>query len=92
MANAKPMITRIQKWGNSLGLPIPKALAEDVHLAEGVQVDVSVENGRIVVVPIRKSDYDLNMLLDQVTPENVHEEVDFGRAVSREDLDIRKLR
>jgi antitoxin MazE len=78
------MITKIQKWGNSLGLRIPKGLAEDAQVAEGADVDVKVENGRLVVAPIKNSRYRLSDLLKQVTPENLHAEVQVGGPVGRE--------
>ena len=78
------MIAKIQKWGNSLGLRIPKGIAEDAHVVEGARVDLKVENGRLVVAPVRKGRYRLDDLLDRVTPENVHAEVETGRAVGRE--------
>lgn len=46
------MRTRIRKWGNSLGVRIPSALAEDAHLHEGAEVDVSVREGQLVIVPV----------------------------------------
>lgn len=72
------MITKIRKWGNSLGVRIPKALAQDAQVEEGASVDVTVENGRLVIVPKRQNAYDLGGLLSQITPENRHHEVDFG--------------
>jgi len=80
------MITKIQKWGNSLGVRIPKGLARDVQVEEGVSVDVSVEGGRLLIAPLRKKRWDLRGLLRQITPETVHGEVDFGRPVGREIL------
>ena len=78
------MLTRVQKWGNSLAVRIPKALAEDVPVREGDPVDLTVENGRLTVVPAAEPTLDLDCLLDQITPESVHGEVDTGRPVGRE--------
>jgi antitoxin MazE len=46
------MRTRIRKWGNSLGVRIPSALAEDAHLHEGAEVDVTIREGQLVIVPV----------------------------------------
>ena len=46
------MRTRIRKWGNSLGVRIPSALAEDAHLHEGAEVDVMIREGQLVIVPL----------------------------------------
>jgi antitoxin MazE len=47
-------------------------------------VDVREEGGRVVIEPVRSPVYDLDTLLDQITPETLHEEVDFGPAVGGE--------
>lgn len=80
----KAMITKVQKWGNSLGVRIPKALAEGAHVQAGATVNVDVEDGRLVITPVGKVTYDLATLLKQVTPENIHEEIDFGPPVGKE--------
>jgi antitoxin MazE len=43
------MQTRIQKWGNSLGLRIPRSIAAEAQVQEGATVDLSVDSGRLVV-------------------------------------------
>ena len=58
------MRTRIQKWGNSLGLRIPKACATEAGVEAGSVVEVSVENGELVVKPCRQPRYRLDELLD----------------------------
>jgi antitoxin MazE len=78
------MRTRIQKWGNSLGLRIPKAFADDVEVEEGSTVDIRVEDGGLVVRPVHRKRYALSELLEGVTPGNLHEEVGTGDAVGRE--------
>jgi antitoxin MazE len=47
-------------------------------------VDVREEGGRVVIEPVRNPVYDLDKLLDQMTPETFHEEVDFGPPVGGE--------
>ena len=64
------MIVTISKWGNSLGLRIPKGVAEDARLAEGSSVDVRLERGRIVIEPVVENT--LDQLLARVTADNVH--------------------
>lgn len=64
------VIVTISKWGNSLGLRIPKGLAEDAHLGEGSSVDVRIEDGRLVIEPV--ADTTLDRLLARVTDDNLH--------------------
>jgi antitoxin MazE len=78
------MQTKIQKWGNSLAVRIPKAFAEEAHVAYGTSVNLSVDDGKIVIDPHTEPEYRLEELLKGVTKRNVHAEVDTGEAVGRE--------
>ncbi len=73
------MKSKIQKWGNSLALRIPKAFAEEAHVVDGSDVDLQLRNGSLVVAPIRPKPT-LKSLLALVTSENTHHEVDTGDA------------
>jgi antitoxin MazE len=77
------MRTKVQKWGNSLGVRIPKALAEQASVAEGTSVYLSVEDGEIVLRPVVPR-YELAELLDRVRPGNRHEEISTGEPAGRE--------
>lgn len=76
-------VTRIAKWGNSLGLRLPKSVALEARLGEGDTVDVSVKNGAIVIRPNRPS-YALEKLVAKITPRNRHKENDWGSPVDDE--------
>ena len=78
------MKVQIQKWGNSLALRIPKAFAVESNVTGGSTVDVSMENGKIVVTPISEREYTLEGLLEGVTEENLHGEIDWGKPVGKE--------
>jgi len=78
------MKTKMQKWGNSLAIRIPKAFATEVGLKEESEVDVSLKSGKLVVVPVEKPGLTLKALLAKITEENVHREVDAGPATGRE--------
>jgi antitoxin MazE len=78
------MKTRVQKWGNSLAVRIPRPYAEEVNLQENSAVDVSVRSGKLVVVPIPEPELTLDQLVDKITPENRHEEVRTGKPVGNE--------
>lgn len=78
------MRTRIQKWGNSLGLRIPRAYARESQIEEHTMVDVTVVDGCLMVIPVREPTPDLEELLAGVTDENLHGEIDSGPAVGRE--------
>lgn len=78
------MQSRIQKWGNSLALRIPKSFAREIGLDRDVPVNVSLEDGKLVVAPIVEPPLTLERLLEQVTEDNIHREVDTSRAVGEE--------
>jgi len=78
------MRVRVQKWGNSLALRIPKPFAQDTGVREGTMVDVSVSEGRLVAAPVRTSKPRLRDLLAKVTRRNLHAEVEAGPAMGRE--------
>ena len=78
------MQTKIQKWGNSLGLRIPRSFAAEAQVEEGATVDLSVENGRLLVRPLRVRKYSLTVLLRKVSRRNLHGEISTGRAAGRE--------
>lgn len=78
------MQTKIQRWGNSLGLRIPRSFAEEAGVAAGSEVDLSIQDGRLVVKPARRRKYRLEDLLRKITAKNLHAEVDTGGPVGRE--------
>ncbi len=78
------MRTRIQKWGNSLALRIPKPYAEETEITENSAVDVTVRNGRLVVVPVTEPDLSLEQLAARITPQNRHGETETGEPVGNE--------
>ena len=78
------MKTRVQKWGNSLALRIPKSFANEVGLQQETSVEISLADGKIVVTPVAKPKPILKQLLAKVTKENLHHEVDTGFAVGKE--------
>jgi antitoxin MazE len=80
------MRARVQKWGNSLAVRIPKPLALETALDQDTVVDVSVEDGRLVISPVEEPEYTLEGLLSQVTDENIHPAVDWGPSVGKEVL------
>ena len=78
------MDTTVQKWGNSLAVRIPQAVAKDIHLRQGSVVDLTLVAGKIVVKPRRQRHYGLAQLLRGVSKRNRHTAVDWGRRVGQE--------
>jgi antitoxin MazE len=78
------MKTRVQKWGNSLALRIPRAFARESKVVQGSAVELTVEEGRLVITPVRTASYSLKALLAGVTNQNLHTEIDTGPAAGQE--------
>jgi len=78
------METRVQKWGNSLGLRIPRPLAADVGLKNNSSVKLSLRDGNLVITPVAKPTVSLKHLLAQVTKKNLHTQVNTGPAMGTE--------
>jgi antitoxin MazE len=78
-----PITTQLSKWGNSLGLRLPKSVAREAQLDEGDTVDVSVHNGTIVIRPTRPR-YSLDELVGRITARNRHAESDWSGPVGDE--------
>jgi antitoxin MazE len=77
------MKTKIQKWGNSLAVRIPRSIAQDAHLGVASEVEVSSHRGEVRISSVRRS-WDLDSLLSKVTKRRLHGEVSSGPPVGRE--------
>ena len=77
------MQVQVTRWGNSLGLRIPKDVAQRIGLREGARVDVEAEGNRIIITPARRR-YVLADLLTGMTPEAMREAFDWGPDRGRE--------
>jgi antitoxin MazE len=84
IAGGKPMKTRVQKWGNSLALRIPSAIAKEAGLNPNALVELSLAEGKLMVQPLNEAPPTLDQLLAGVTAENLHGEVETGPAAGRE--------
>ena len=77
------MKTKIQKWGNSLGVRLPKSITEQKALREGAGVSVVLKDDRIVIDPVEE-ELSLDSLLSMISSENTHAETDWAGARGNE--------
>jgi antitoxin MazE len=75
---------RVQRWGNSLAVRIPKPFALEIGLEQNTLVTVSISEGKLLLEPIVEPKYTLEQLLAEVTEDNLHHEVNIGEAVGNE--------
>ncbi len=78
------MQARVQKWGNSLAIRIPKSFASQSHLEQNSVVEMSVEDGKIILLPVAQPEMTLAQLLEGITSENLHGETQTGTSVGQE--------
>ena len=67
--------TRVSKWGSSLAVRIPKAIAEEWGVKEGTQIELTRDSNG---VNLRKPKYTLEELLEGIEDADLHPEVDWG--------------
>lgn len=72
------MLVRISKWGNSLALRIPAPFAQETGIESGTEVDLALEDGKLVITPRAVGPYSLDELLARVTDDNRHDAIDTG--------------
>ncbi|MBM3713520.1 MAG: AbrB/MazE/SpoVT family DNA-binding domain-containing protein [Actinobacteria bacterium] len=77
------MRVKIQKWGNSLALRIPKAFAFQSKIREDEYVNLTLEENKIVIEPVEEK-YSLKELVSGINKSNLHLEIDFGKKVGNE--------
>jgi len=81
------MVSKIKlgKWGNSIGLRIPKDIAEALAFAEETEVKLIQSGDRLIIEPIKpQKKYSLDQLLENMSEENVHNEIEWGKSKGQE--------
>jgi len=71
---------RIQKWGNSLALRIPKPLALQTGLENNTLVTITIVDGNILICPQSKASIELSKIVEKIDEKNIHSEVEFGQS------------
>lgn len=80
------MLSKIQKWGNSQGIRIPKALLTDAQINVGDEVNIAVKDGALVVTPAQRNrrKYNLKDLVARIPDDYQVKETDWGEPVGNE--------
>jgi antitoxin MazE len=83
---ALSMSTTLQKWGNSLGIRVPKSIAEQLDFSAGTKVEFDTTGGVLTIRPekVRRRKYKLSELLKQMKPRHRHGELFRDGPVGRE--------
>jgi antitoxin MazE len=78
------MLSKTAKWGNSIGIRIPRSLAKKIGIGVNSAIEIDEADNGVIIRPIDKMDYSLKDLVRGITPQNLHDEVDFGYPVGKE--------
>lgn len=78
------MVTRVQRWGNSLAIRIPKAFAQQAGLQERAPITLALVDGKVQIEPVMVDGFTLDALLAEVTEHNLHREVETGSITGNE--------
>jgi antitoxin MazE len=74
----------LKKWGNSLAVRMPSAVIQDLGLSENSSVQIVSDGTAITITPKRSKKLSLDELVGAITPQNSHQEVDWGEPVGGE--------
>ena len=80
------MRVQISKWGNSLGLRLPKTLARKIGVSAGQSVELVLDGERLIIEPTNPAQR-LEDLLVNMTPGSMGEAFDWGEDAGREAVD-----
>lgn len=78
------MGVHIRKWGNSAAVRLPASALAAAGIAIDDPVEVREEDGRIVIERAKPNPVTLEWLIEGITADNLHGEIDFGPSVGRE--------
>ena len=76
------MNQHVKKWGNSLALRLPAQLSASLGLKENASVEMRQEHGGVFIRKVEEET--LDELIDRITPENLHDPIDWGPPVGKE--------
>ena len=77
------METIIKKWGNSLGIRIPKPLSNQIAVKEGSKVNIELKNNKLILTSTEE-EYILEDLLAKITTDNIHKEMEVSERIGKE--------
>jgi antitoxin MazE len=77
------MEIKVQKWGNSLAVRIPKIYAKEINIDQGSAITINRKDNKLILEPKQKEEK-LKALLSKITDENIHDEIETGEGVGNE--------
>ncbi len=79
------MTTKLQKWGNSSGIRIPKQMLTNLNFKEGTVLSLTETPEGILIKSAKPRYYfDIKDLVKGMNKKNRHELIDWGKPVGEE--------
>ena len=79
------MVSKVQRWGNSQGLRLPKHVLESADISIGDNVEVIPQEGQILIKKVSKRKFDLVEMVSRMPRNYKVREVSFGKPVGKEE-------
>jgi len=76
--------TIVSKWGNSLGLRLPKEISSSMNITNGSKVNISLKKSKIEISLIEPENLNLDSMLSEINPNNIHNETTTGLPIGNE--------
>ena len=77
------MKTKLQKWGHSLAVRIPKSFVNTINVKEHDEVELIIEDNQLIIKPV-KYKFDIDELVSKINSDNLHKEIETGPSVGKE--------
>lgn len=79
------MVSKVQRWGNSQGLRLPKHILESADISVGDDVEVIPQEGQILIKKASKRKFDLAEMVSRMPRNYKVQEESFGEPVGKEE-------
>jgi len=78
------MESKVKKWGNSLGVRIPKSFSTQAGITEGSSIEINIDGDKITIAPKHKNEYSIDELVSMISEDNVHYEIKTDGPIGNE--------
>ncbi len=79
------MVSKVQRWGNSQGLRLPKHVLESAEISVGDDVEVISQERQILIKKVSKRKFDLAEMVSRMPRNYKAREESFGKPAGKEE-------
>jgi antitoxin MazE len=84
---AMNVTTKPTRWGNGAGVRLSQKVMRAAHLKLNQNLEITIKNNSIILTPVEDDNFTLDDMLEGVTPDKVHSEIEWGKDVGAEVID-----